>query len=322
MLVFLAAVCTGLAVGLAALGTVRLIQNRPGDLRIRKLVEEPEAVRRALSWNELRRRGPSTLPLLREWLLTSPWALKVGVELDQAGLRLRTGEYIIIRLALALVAFAVIVGLSRSGVGLVLAVAGAAAAWLAPAFYLRMLRQRRIDQIAKQLPEAVTMMANALRAGFAFQHGISMVSEQMEPPIAEEFTRMTIDMNVGASVEDALNGLLQRADSEELNLLVTAVLVQRSSGGNLAEILENLGEHMREKERLVGEVRTMTAQQRFSGTVMVFWPLLLLGVFSLLNWDQTSMLFTTSVGLMMLGAGVALQALGYFTIRRILDVEI
>ena len=105
-------------------------------------------------------------------------------------------------------------------------------------------------------------------------------------------------------------------------MLVTAVLVQRTSGGNLSEILDNVGDQLREKERLVGEVKTMTAQQRFSGMVLCVWPLFLLGIFALLNWDQTSLLFTTSMGLSLLGLGFVLQLMGFFTISRILDIEV
>jgi tight adherence protein B len=107
-----------------------------------------------------------------------------------------------------------------------------------------------------------------------------------------------------------------------MNLLVTAVLVQRTSGGNLSEILDNVGDQLREKERLVGEVRTMTAQQRFSGMVLCVWPMLLLAIFCLVNWEQTSLLFTTSAGLSLIGLGFVLQVLGFFTINRILDIEV
>ena len=166
------------------------------------------------------------------------------------------------------------------------------------------------------------MISNALRAGFAFQHGMDMVAKQMEPPICDEFTRATLDMNVGASVEDALYGMIERADSEDMNLIVTAVLVQRQSGGNLSEILETVGETMRERERLTGEVKTMTSQQRFSGTILTLWPIAILGLFSLFSWHSTSILFTTTAGLVLLGVGGAMQLMGYYTIRKILDIEI
>ena len=318
----LAALATFLAVALFVLYVARRRQNSPGDLRLRLLVDRPQVARRGLSWDELRRRGPSSLPVLRDLLLESAWAQRMTLQIEQAGLKLRVGEYLIARFVLAIGAFVAIAIAGRSAVTMVLAIACAGIAFELPAIWLRMMRKRRIDELSKQLPEAVTMLANGLRAGFAFQHGVAMIAEQMEAPVSDEFTRMMVDMNVGASAEDALNGLLRRVDCEEVNLVVTAVLVQRASGGNLAEILETVGEQMRERERLFGEVRTMTSQQRFSGTVMTFWPLLLLALFSMFNWGQTKLLFTSTAGLIMLAIGGGLQLLGYFTIRRILDVEI
>jgi tight adherence protein B len=166
------------------------------------------------------------------------------------------------------------------------------------------------------------MIANSLRAGFSFQHGAAIVGDQMEPPIAEEFARVNVDLNVGSTIDEALHGLLARADTAEMNLVVTAILVQRTAGGNLAEILEMVADQIRERDRLTGEVRTMTSQQRFSGLVLAAWPMLLLAAFCVLNWPQTSLLFTTNAGLVLMALGAGLQFLGFVTIRRILSVDI
>lgn len=318
----LAAIVSALAVGLLAVVVLRRQTLSAADLRLRRLNDQPKAARRGLSWDEVRRRNPSSLPLLRTILEDSDWARRTNLQIEQAGLKLRVGEYLLMRAGLAGITFLVVALLGRSAVTTVLALACGAVAFMAPAVWLGLMRKRRMDRFIKQLPEAVVMLANALRAGFAFQHGVTLVSEQMEAPASEEFTRVMVDMNVGAGVEDALAGLLARMDCEEVNLVVTAVMIQRSSGGNLSEILETVGEQMRERERLIGEVRTMTSQQRFSGTVMSFWPMGLLAFFSLINWDQTKLLFTTPAGLVLLGIGGGLQLLGYFTIQRILDVEI
>lgn len=319
---FLAALATAGAIVLFGIYIVRGRRVRPNERRLTKLVEDPTPQRRGLSWDEVRRRGPSTLPVLRDWLLSSKWAQRMAMELEAAGLKLRVGEYLIIRLALFAVAFVLMWVIVGSSVGFVVGLAAGCAGFLAPAYWVRSVRQRRIAEITRQLPEATQMISNALRAGFAFQHGVQMVSDQMEPPIAEEFVRMVVDLNVGSSVEEALTGMLSRCDTEEMNLLVTAVLVQRTSGGNLSEILDNVGDQLREKERLVGEVRTMTSQQRFSGMVLCIWPLVLLGIFSVVNWERTSLMFTTQIGLALLGVGFVLQLLGLFSINRILDVEV
>lgn len=318
----LAAAATALAVALMVAWVARQRESSPEDVRLRRLVERPKAARRGLSWDELRRRGPSSLPILRVLLQDSAWAKRTTLQIEQSGVKLRVGEYLMARIALALVGFAFIAFIGRSLPTTILAAAVGIVGFMLPALWLRITRARRMDQFAKQLPEAVTMLSNSMRAGFAFQHGVTLVAEQMPAPTSDEFTRMMVDMNVGASVEDALHGLLDRMDCEEVNLVVTAVLVQRASGGNLAEILDNVGEQMRERERLFGEVRTMTSQQRFSGTVMTFWPVLLLGIMCLLNWGQTKILFNSPAGLVLLAIGGSLQLLGYFTIQRILDVEV
>ncbi|MEX2245344.1 MAG: type II secretion system F family protein [Dehalococcoidia bacterium] len=322
MIELIAAVAAGLAVGLFALFVIRLISLRPEDYRIRRLRERPQVVRRDLSSEEVMRKDSSRLPFLRGLLTNSAWAQRTELQIEQAGLHLRVGEYLIGRLGFTLAAFVVVALAYRSTPGTIVALACAGVAFVIPAIWLKALRQRRMDRIAKQLPEAVTLMANSLRAGFAFQHGVDMVAQQMEAPISDEFTRLMVDLNLGASVEEGLQGLMARADSDDMNLVVTAILIQRSSGGNLAEILDIVGETMRERERLTGEVRTMTAQQRFSGMVLSIWPLALLAFFSLINWDQTSLLFTTNVGLLLLGVMAVGQVLGFVTIRRILDIDI
>lgn len=319
---FFAALTAGLALGLFALYFARQMQARPADVRVSRLAERPVAAHRGIAWDEIRRRGPSTLPFLRNFLSESAWSKRVTLEIEQAGLRLRVGEYLMGRVAIGAVVFLVIWLAGQSAIAFVLGIVCGFFGFMLPAVWLSIVRKRRIEQISKQIPEAVSMIANSLRAGFAFQHGIDMVARQMEPPIADEFARLIVDMNVGASVEEALQGLLIRADSEDVNMVVTAVLIQRTSGGNLSEILETVAETMRERERLTGEVKTMTSQQRFSGTVLTFWPMLLLGAFAAFNWSQTSLLFTTNAGLVLLTIGLVLQVLGYYSIRRILDIDI
>jgi tight adherence protein B len=322
LIALLAAVAVGLAIGMFAMYLMRSSGPRPADRRLQRLAERPKTERRLLSWEEIRRRGPSSLPFLSTLLQDSEWSKRTAKEIEQSGIRLRVSEYAMMRLGGAAAGFFGVWILFRTPVAIVPAIIAAIAGYMLPKIWISVLRTRRIGKINKQMPEAVGMLANALRAGFAFQHGIDLVANQMQEPISDEFARVIADLNVGATVEEALTGMLERADSEDVNLMVTAVLIQRTSGGNLAEILETVGESMRERERLVGEVRTMTSQQRFSGTVLTFWPLLLLAIFAAVNWKQTSLLFTTNIGLVLISIGAVMQLLGYFTIRRILDVDI
>lgn len=318
----LAALAVGAAIGFAALYIVRARAATPADARISRLAERPRDEQRGLAWSEIRRRGPSNLPWLSRMLTESDWARRQTLEIEQAGLGLRVGEYLMIRVGFALVTFALIWLFGRNTVAFVIAIVCGLFAFMLPAVWISIVRSRRIARINKQLVEAIGMIAGALRAGFAFQHGLDMVAKQMSAPVSEEFARIIVDLNLGASIEDALRGFLARVDTEDVNMVVTAVLIQRQSGGNLAEILETVAETMRERDRITGEVRTMTAQQRFSGTVLTLWPMLLLGVFALANWGQTKLLFTTDAGLTLLAIGFVLQLLGYFSIRRILDIDI
>lgn len=324
MVDLLAALCAGSALGLFGVLALRGAAARPADARIRELAAPnvPVGTHRALSSREVMRRPSSVVPFLREALESSERAARWEREIEQAGLKLRVGEYVLGRALVALAAAFVVLAIGRSGAALVVALPAAGIAFMLPAYWLRHLGGRRTGQVSKQLPEAVTLIASAMKAGFAFQYGIGMVAEQMEPPTSEEFARVMADLNVGASVEEALYAMLARVDSEDMNLVVTAVLIQRQSGGNLAEILETVGETMRERERLTGEVKTMTAQQRFSGTVLTLWPVAILALFSLVNWHQTKLLFTTNIGLVLISAAAVGQLLGYYTIRRILDIDI
>jgi tight adherence protein B len=319
---FLAALALGGAVALTWAWWRGRVRGPVTVQRMRRLGQEQEGPKRGLSWDELRVRGPSNLPLMRDYLLQRSWARRMALDIEQSGVKLRVGEYLIGRVALALITFSVIWGLGRSLPTFILGMAVGAGAYMLPALWLSAERNRRHQDIARQLPEAAQMIANALRAGFSFQHGVALVADQMEAPIADEFARANVDMNMGSTIEESLHALLSRADTSEMNLVVTAVLVQRTAGGNLAEILEMVSENIRERERLTGEVRTLTAQQRFSGLVLSMWPLLLLGGFALLNWGQTSLLFTTNAGLILVAAAAGLQLMGFLTIRRILDVEL
>ena len=318
----IAALCAGLAIGLFALHWLRSRQATPADARISTLAEKPKTDAHGLSWEEIRRRGATGIPGLGGFFTESNWAKKQALELEQTGVKIRAGEYLLIRLGLGFLMFLVIWAIGQSMIAFLLAAVCGFFGYMLPSVWVSVLRKRRIERIDKQLPEAVTMISNALRAGFAFQHGIDMVSKQMQAPISEEFARNMADLNVGASIEEALQGFLDRVQSEDANMVVTAILIQRQSGGNLAEILETVGETMRERERLTGEIKTMTSQQRFSGMVLSLWPLLLLAVFGIFNGSQVKLLFTTNVGLMLVAIGCVLQLLGYYTIRRILDIDI
>jgi tight adherence protein B len=269
------------------------------------------------------RRGVSSIPALRDRLVNSAWAQRAALDLARAGVNLRVGEYLLLRVLFTGLGFVIPFVASRAAVGgLIVGLALAVVGFMAPAQYVQMRKRRRRHAIERQLPEALTHIANAMRAGFALLQAIDSAGRRLQPPLAGEFATLVTDVNLGRTLEDALAELNERAGSYDLDMVVTAILIQRRTGGNLSEILDNVAETMRERDRVRGEIRVLTAQQRFAGSVLSAWPAVVAAVFFVLNPDLMSNLWTTPVGLVLLiGAGV-LQLLGFLTIRRIVAIDI
>ncbi len=270
----------------------------------------------------LLRRGSSSIPALRRVLDTSVWADKAALDLEQAHLRLRVGEYLLIRLftggTLLVISLLGVHNLIGLVVGVVLALVG----YMLPAFYVKIRKRRRLGRIDRQLVEALSHIANSIRAGFAMLQAIDAAAQRLEPPLSEEFSRLVADVRLGASLEDSLVAMSARIASYDLDMVVTAILIQRSSGGNLSEVLDNVAETIRERDRIRGEIKVMTAQQRFAASVLAVWPVILGVIFFLLSPSLMSNLWTEPAGLVMLGIAITLQLLGFLTIRRITTIEI
>lgn len=187
---------------------------------------------------------------------------------------------------------------------------------------VRVKQNKRRAKFNGQIGDALLIMANALRSGFSFLQAMDMVRKEMPDPIAKEFGIALLEMNWGNSTEAALAGLNERVKSDDLDLVITAVLIQRQVGGNLAEILDNIAHTIRERVRIKGEIQALTAQGRISGLIIGLLPIVLAVVIYTLNPGYLSLLFTTKAGLMMLvGAGLA-ELLGVLIIRQIIRIQI
>jgi len=180
----------------------------------------------------------------------------------------------------------------------------------------------RTHKLEAQMIELLQMLASGLRAGFGLMQGLEAAAEQLPDPLAAEIRRTLRDTAMGASVEQALTALNERVGSSDFDIVITAILIQRSVGGNLAEILDNVAHTMRERERIRGEIRTITSQQRLTGYVIGGIPIGLLIIFFLVSPDFTGLLFTNSLGRMMLGGGAVMEFLGFLVIRKIVNIEV
>lgn len=180
---------------------------------------------------------------------------------------------------------------------------------------------RRVARLEQQLPDALLVQAAALRAGHSISRSLRAVSEEIAPPLREEISTLVRELDLGVSIEAALENFKQRAGGRDSELWVTSMLVHKATGGNLAESVEDLGDRIRSRLHLRGEVRALTAQGRMSGAVVAAAPLGFFAVLSVTSKDQMNVLFTTPLGLTILVIGAAMELAGFIWIRRILRVK-
>lgn len=277
------------------------LNQDPGDR-----AQQPELWRRALTF------ASRLSPAMR-------LGRRVDKKLAEADVPLRGEEYVVLVLLAALVAggffSAVFMNL---GLGLAAAVTGS----LVPYLLVNSTRARRLQTFNGQIGDALVIMANSLRSGFSFLQAMDMVCKELPDPIRKEFSRTFREINLGTPTEEALQNLALRVKSDDLELVVTAVLIQRQVGGNLAEVLDNIAETIRERIRIKGEVKTLTAQGRISGIVIGLLPLALAMFMLVINPAYIMTLFTNSIGLILVSTALLGQVLGALLIKKIVSIEV
>ena len=191
-----------------------------------------------------------------------------------------------------------------------------------PLFWLMFRRKRRLKKFAAQLPEALELVARALRAGHSLAAGFRLVASEMSQPIGGEFNRVFEEQNLGIPFEEALESLTERIPNLDLRFFATAVVLQRQTGGDLAEILDKIGSLVRERFKIWGQVQALTGEGRLSGIVLLALPPLLFVCVYRMNPDYLMLLFTDDLGKKMLIGGVLLQLLGALVIRKIVNIRV
>ncbi len=193
---------------------------------------------------------------------------------------------------------------------------------LLPLIWLVMRRKKRLRLFAKQLPGALELIARALRAGHSLASGFHLVAQEIPAPLGIEFQRVFEENNLGIPFDDALNDLTLRVPNLDLRFFVTALILQRQTGGDLAEILDKIGDLIRERFRIFGQVQALTGEGRLSGIVLLALPPVLFATVYYLNPDYVSVLFTDPMGKKMLAVGVVMQVLGALVIRKIVNIKV
>ena len=243
---------------------------------------------------------------------------RVQRDLARADLRLRVAEYYYIRLGLSLGLAAVLL-LLRDPLS---ALVGALLGYFLPRMWVGRRIGSRLNSFNKQLPDTITLLSNSLRAGSSFLQSIELVSRESPAPMGPEMGRVVREVNLGLSMEEALSNLVRRIKSDDLDLMVTAIGVQQQVGGNLAEILDTIAFTIRERVRIKGEIRTLTAQGRYSGYLVAFLPIGIMITLNLINPEFMQPLFTELIGQILLVVGAIMMAIGFFAIQKITDIKV
>lgn len=276
----------------------------------------------------LHRRRRLPVPLTEVLPLSAEARERMGRELDQAGWPIRVGEYLSLRLACAAAAGAAglavvgVLGVSAAWLEILAVVVLVYAGWFVPRLYLSRKRQKRLEEIERQLPDALTAMAKSLRAGSGLLQGLAYAAGETPAPLGLELQAGLRDLRLGAEAEDVFADLSQRIGSPDLDIALTAIVIQRTVGGNLSEILTNVTNTIRERAKMKGEVRVLTSRQRLTGNLVALLPVLVAVAFITINPDTGKLLVETAAGQISLAIGIAFELLGLWMIRRLAVIEI
>lgn len=260
----------------------------------------------------------SDVNLLNRLLSGKSWVEELQTQLDRAGSSLRPVAFVMVALSSGILASLIAATLESPIAGLVILAVG----WIAPFIWLRRKQKKRLTTFESQIPDAIDMLVSAMRAGYSFQAATQFIGDEMPAPAGPEFARFYDEQRLGIDVRTALTSLQNRIDSLDLKMFVTAVLIQRETGGNLSEVLSNLADLIRERISMRGHIETLVAEPKMSARVLAILPVivyLLLSVFSPHFMDP--MIHSSGGQLALLLAGVSVMV-GYWIMMRIADVDI
>ena len=261
----------------------------------------------------------SDVPVIHRMLLRWAWSTKVRAFVAQAGLDIKLGKLLLISAVLALGAYVAVQYLYHNPIFSLLAIGGGA---LLPITTVVIKRSRRLRAFEKGFPDAIDLLARAVRAGHSFTTGLEMIGTELAEPVAGEFRVAFDEQNFGLPLRDALLNLSERVPIIDVQFFVTALLIQKETGGNLAELLDNLSHVIRDRFRLLGEVRIRTAQGRLTAAILIALPPMMLVLMRAMNPGYAKLLFDDPWGPYMLGTAAILQVIGGIMLWKIVNIEV
>jgi tight adherence protein B len=263
--------------------------------------------------------APSALPMVDRLVGNTNAGSWLTTLIEQSGVATNPGA--VVTMSLAAAAMTGILAFLFSRMFLV-ALIGAVIGFTLPIVWLRLKRNRRLRKFEEEFPEALDLLSRAIRAGHAFQTAMGMVADELKEPVGVEFKKSFDQQNYGLPLQEALNGLAERVPLMDVKFFITAVQIQRETGGNLAEILDNLAHVVRERFKILRQVRVHTAHGRFTGYVLLGLPAFLAVALMFINPEHMKTLFTVKMGQMMVMGAIVMQAIGFVWIKQVIKIEV
>lgn len=300
---------------------LRIYQN-PDRALVRKRLSrsfDEEAGDADKNQSLLKKQVLSDVPLLNRMLSALPWFGKLQLAINQANMKYTLGFFLLVTLTFGLVGYLLSALFLESLWQPILIALGLA---YLPYLHLLVKRKERMAKFEKQLPDALDLIARALRAGHAFTSGMKLVSEEFTDPIGPEFEETLDEINFGASVADALKNLIKRVECVDLKFFVVSVILQRETGGNLAEIIESLAHLLRERFKFRRKVRILSAEGKLNAVILLALPFIMFAALLVINPEYMQVLILDPIGRTVSMVAIVMMAIGVFFIRRIIDVDV
>lgn len=263
--------------------------------------------------------GVQVTTSLNQMIARQKFAADIATQLARADLKLTVSEFVLLNIATTLLGFLFLLVLKRD---LFLAILAGVGGYFLPRIWIRRRQSKRLKDFGNQLGDTISLLANSLRSGYSLLQSMETVAKELSPPVSTEFERVVREIGLGLSYEQAMNNMLRRVPSPDLDLMITAINVQHEVGGNLAEILETIGFTIRERIRIQGEIRVLTAQQTGTGIIVGLLPFAVGLILYLINADYILSLFREPCGWAMVAMILILIGSGFAIIRRIVKIDV
>ena len=304
---------TAIGMFLFFVGILATMQQRQASVeRLRTFVEPSRPAEQA--------GGPvGIIADLDRWLEHQSFGSSIARNLAQADLKLTVSEYVLLHLGLA--AMGLLVGAIMFG-ALVPSLAMAGVALFLPKLYVSSAQRKRLQAFGEQLPAALDSLSNSLRGGYGLVQAMSLVANEMPPPLSVEFQRLVTEVSYGLPYDVAFQNMVRRNPSPDLNMIVTAIEINLEVGGNLSEILDNISAIIRDRVRIQGQIKAYTAQTRASSMLLTAMPFIVAALLFVMNRSYISLLWTTPIGLAMLAVAGVMLAIGSMMLRKLSTIDV